>query len=186
MIRISVNLSSSPFRKDRPILVATVVLGGVMLSLQVLLITLSLSEREEVAETRSAIAAYQKQLATLNAEQAKVDAVLRRPENAAVLERSIFLNMLLERKGISGTKIFSDLERVLPHNVRLIQVRLNPQNEMLDMVVGAQASEPVLDLLLRLERSSLFGPAEVHNWLPPSQTEPLYRYRVSVKYAQKL
>ena len=39
---------------------------------------------------------------------------------------------------------------------------------------------------MRLEASPQFGATQVNNWLPPSQTEPLYRYRVSVNYAQKL
>jgi type IV pilus assembly protein PilN len=96
---------------------------------------------------------------------------------------------LLQRKGISWTKIFSDLEDVIPYNVRLVSVRpeVNGQNEIsLQMVVGAASSEPVLELLMSLEKSPQFGPTSLHNWLPPSQNEPLYRYRVSVSYAQKL
>ena len=38
----------------------------------------------------------------------------------------------------------------------------------------------------RLQASPRFGPATVHNSVPPSENEPLYRYRVSVNYAQKL
>jgi type IV pilus assembly protein PilN len=115
--------------------------------------------------------------------------VARRPENAEVLERSLLLNTLLQRKGISWTKIFSDLEDVIPYNVRLVSVRpeVNGQNEIsLQMVVGAASSEPVLELLMALEKSPQFGPTSLHSWLPPSQNEPLYRYRVSVSYAQKL
>jgi type IV pilus assembly protein PilN len=101
----------------------------------------------------------------------------------------LFINSLLYRKGISWTKIFSDLEGVIPHNVRLIAIRpqVNAQNEvLLDMTVGAQSQLPVIDMLKRLEGSPLFGSTQVHNWLPPSQTEPLYRYRVTVSYGRTL
>ena len=37
-----------------------------------------------------------------------------------MLERSVFLNALLYRKGISWTRIFADLEKVVPHNVRIM------------------------------------------------------------------
>ena len=47
-------------------------------------------------------------------EQARQDAILRQPENAEVLERSLFLNALLYRKGISWTRIFADLEKSFP------------------------------------------------------------------------
>ena len=107
-----------------------------------------------------------------------------------MLERSVLLNALIERKAISWTRIFSDLEKVMPYNVRLIQIRLpqvSPQNRVtLDMVVGAQSAEPVLEFLRRVEGSPLFGPAEVSVYMPPGQNEPLYRYRVSVSYSQKL
>ena len=112
-----------------------------------------------------------------------------RPENARVFDEVLFINSLLYRKGISWTRIFSDLEEVVPHNVRLISVRpqVNAQNQiLLEMVVGAQSQVPVIDMLKRMENSALFGATAVHNWLPPAQTEPLYRYRVSVNYAQKL
>jgi hypothetical protein len=32
----------------------------------------------------------------------------------------------------------------------------------------------------------VFGATAVHSSLPPAQTEPLFRYRISVNYAQKL
>jgi hypothetical protein len=53
------------------------------------------------------------------------------------------------------------------------------------MMVGAEATEPVVDLLMKLEGSDAFGATSIHSSLPPSQTEPLYRYRLSVSYAQK-
>ena len=56
----------------------------------------------------------------------------------------------------------------------------------LDMVVGSQSPEPVIELLRRLENSQLFGATALLSSQPPSQNEPLYRYRVSVHYAQKL
>jgi len=83
-----------------------------------------------------------------------------------------------------------DLEKVLPGNVRLISIQLphiSGQGRVtLDMIVGAQAPEPVLDFLRRLEGSPLFGAAAVSTYMAPNQNDPLYRYRVSVEYAQKL
>ncbi|MBV8819393.1 MAG: hypothetical protein JO022_13625, partial [Acidobacteriaceae bacterium] len=128
--------------------------------------------------------------ARVNAEQAQLDALLRRPENAEVLERSVFLNSLIERKAISWTRIFADLEKIMPSNVRLVSVRLpqiNTQNQvLLDMVVGADEPAPVLQLLKKLQESKQFGPTSLVNSIPPSQTDKLWKYRVSVNYAQKL
>jgi type IV pilus assembly protein PilN len=188
-MRISLNLSSEPFRRDRPILLASTFLGVLLAALLVLLISLAVVERGHVAETRAAIDQLEKQLRAITAEQARLEAVLGRPENAEVLDLVGFINTLLYRKGISWTKIFSDLADVVPHNVRLISVRpqVSAKNEiLLDMVVGSQSQTPVVDMLKRMESSPMFGDTAVHSWLPPAQTEPLYRYRVSVNYAQKL
>jgi hypothetical protein len=57
---------------------------------------------------------------------------------------------------------------------------------LLDMVVGARDFPPVLELLRRLAGSPQFGPASVPTTTPPSQTDPFYRYHVTVSYAQKL
>lgn len=188
-MKIGINLASEPFRRDRPLIVASTAVGILMLFSLALLIHLAIGERERAAEARMAMDRLQRQLGTIGREESKLQSVLRRPENAEVLERSLFLNALLMRKGVSWTKIFEDLEKVTPHNVRLISVRpqITAKNElMLDMWVASTATEPVLNFIMQLEQSPQFGSTTVHNTLPPSQNEPQYRYRVSVNYAQKL
>jgi len=106
-----------------------------------------------------------------------------------VLQQSVLLNALVERKSISWARLFADIEGVLPGNVRLIQVRLpqvNSRNEItLDMEVGAQQPSQAIEFTTRLQNSPLFGPATLLRADPPSQNEPLYRYRLTVSYGQK-
>ncbi len=189
-MRIPINLSSEPFRRDRPILVASGVCAVLLTVLLGVLIYLIVAERGRQKETRASIERLNNQLRNITAEQAKYDAMLRQPANAEVLQRSLMLNTLLERKSVSWTKIFADLESVMPNNVRLISIRLpaiNSRNEvLLDMIVGAKESASVITFLKKLEESPLFGPVAGHNSLPPTQNEPLFRYRMSVNYAQKL
>ena len=188
-MKIHINLASEPFRRDRPMIVASVAVGAMLSVLFGVLIYLALAERDRAAEARETIARMQNQLAQMSREEARLQGIMRKPENAEVLDRSVFLNALLLRKGVSWTRIFSDLEDVTPHDVRLISVRpqISARNDlMLDMWVGSQATEPVLNFVMKLEQSPVFGATTVHNTLPPSQNEPLYRYRVSVNYAQKL
>jgi len=166
---------------------AIAVLLGLLLVFQVFKIV---SERHQAADIRVAIDRENEQIRALSAQQAKMNATLRKPENAEVLERSLFLNTLIDRKAISWTKIFADLEKVMPYNVRLVSVRLpavDSNNQvLLDMVVGAKEVQPILDLLKHLEGAPQFGPYSVQTSTPPSQTDPFYRYHVTVSYAQKL
>ena len=188
-MRTPVNLASEPFRRDRPMIVASSVVGVLLTGLLGMLIYLAIGERDRAAEARTAIGHMQRQMDGIAREENRLQSVLRRPENAEVLDRSVFLNSLLQRKGLSWTKIFADLEQVTPHNVRLMSVRpqiLADNALTLDMWVASQATEPVVNFVIQLEQSPLFGATTVSTSLPPSQNEPLYRYRVSVKYAQKL
>ncbi|MEQ1946587.1 MAG: hypothetical protein ABL995_05330 [Bryobacteraceae bacterium] len=189
-MRIPINLATEPFRKDRP-LQAAFMAGSAALAVSLaVLVYLSVSGAGRVSDTRASVNDLTSQARSLAAEQAKFDAVLRQPANASVLERSVLLNTLVDRKSVSWTKIFADLEGVMPGNVRLIQVRLpqiDSQNQvLLDMIVGAQSPAPVIEFLKKLQESPRFGPASVHNSVPPTDNDPLYRYRVSVSYAQKL
>jgi Tfp pilus assembly protein PilN len=190
MIRTPINLATDPFRRDRPILVASVAAGALLMVTLLILSAIIITEREQAKGTRVLLEGLNGQLTRINSEQSQLDALLRRPENAEVLERSLFLNSLIERKAISWTRIFADLEKVMPPNVRLVSVRLpqiNTQNQvLLDMVVGADDPAPVLQLFKKLEASPQFGPTSLVNSIPPSQTDKLWKYRVSVNYAQKL
>jgi type IV pilus assembly protein PilN len=74
--------------------------------------------------------------------------------------------------------------------VRIISVRLpqiTSQGEVvLDVEVGAKEVAPIGVFLNRLVKSPLFGPVEGKSTQPPTQQEPIYKYRFTVNYAQKL
>lgn len=188
-MRVNINLASEPFRRDRPLIAGSIAVGALLVGLLGVLIFLALSERARAAEARTAIARTQQQLDALARERSRLEGTLRQQQNADVLNRSVFLNELLARKGVSWTRIFSDLEKVMPPNVRVMTVRpqINPNNELLlDMVVGSQSNDSIVNLVMQLESSSVFGRTTVHTTIPPSQTEPLFRSRITVNYVQKL
>jgi len=188
MKALSINLATAPFERLRPVLVASIGLAVALAALLALQIYVLWLEKDEGRETARAIEASRSRLSALTAEERRLNEILLRPENAAVLDRSLLLNELLARKGISWTLIFRDLEEVLPHNVKLVQVRpqIHGNEVLLEMVVASESAEPVIELLRSLEGSPLFGETAVSAALPPTDTEPLYRYRVSVRYARQL
>ena len=188
-MRVPINLASQPFQRNRAFMVLSSVASALLAILLLTLISLAMSTDGQMADAQREIAASQAQLAKLNAEEARIQGLMRKPENADVIDKSVFLNNLLARKGISWTRIFGDLEGVMPSNVRLISVRptVNSQNEiMLEMAAGSENADSLNDLVRQLEASPLFGSITVYNFQPPSQTERLFRYRVSATYAQKL
>jgi Tfp pilus assembly protein PilN len=189
-VRIPINLSTEPFRRDRPELVASGAVAVVLALLLGVLVYLIVADRARVKDTRVAVARLDSEVRKITAEQATLEGTLRQPANAEVLQRSYLLNTLIEHKSISWTKIFSDLETVMPFETRIISVRL-PQitahNEVvLDVQVGAKEPGPILVFLNRLNKSPLFGPVDPKSTQPPTQQEPIYKFRFMVNYAQKL
>jgi type IV pilus assembly protein PilN len=189
-MRVQINLAREPFRRDRPMLVGSAACGVVLVALLGVLVFLIVSERGRQTNTRQAVAKLNTELRVISEEQTKLDSTLRLPMNSEVLERSMLLNSLIQRKSISWTKLYADIESVKPDNVRLVQVRLpqiNSRNEVtLDMEVGAKEPGQFIEFLKRLQGSPLFGPTNTSRQSPPTQNEPLWRYRVMVSYAQKL
>src|SRR5580704_2627851 len=84
-MHIPINLSSEPFRRDRPILVATgagaVVLAGVLCALILMIV----NGRGQARETSASLDRTQAELRAITAQQVQVDQVLRQPANAEVL-----------------------------------------------------------------------------------------------------
>ena len=113
----------------------------------------------------------------------------KKPENETVLERSVFINTLLQRKGISWNQVFTDLEKTIPYNVKLVRIRpaVDEQGYVtLDMTLASENVTQMVSALKAFKESPLFRAAEWKNGSPPSQTDPLYRLAMTVTYAQKL
>jgi Tfp pilus assembly protein PilN len=189
-MKIPINLASEPFRRDRAMLVASIAVSLLLVATLGALVSLILTDRAQMADVRHDIDRLTREIRRQSAEESRLAAVLNQSENAEVLERSMFLNTLLYRKGISWTKIFADLETVVPYNVKIAQIRptVNSQNQVvLDMLVASEAPAPATAFMKAMENSPLFGSVEIHNQMTPNPPgEPLWRYRLTVNYAQKL
>jgi hypothetical protein len=188
-MKVPINLASEPFRRDRALVVASAVVAVLLVFSLGALTLLAISDHRQMGDVRNEIARLNRQIRDAAKMQTDYDAVLRQPANAEVLERSVFLNTLLYRKGISWTRLLADLEKAMPPNVRVLNIRpyISGKSQVtLDLMVGAETPEPFLTLAQTLETSPLFGSVQQSSYAPPSQAEPLYRYRFTVNYVQKL
>jgi hypothetical protein len=52
--------------------------------------------------------------------------------------------------------------------------------------LGSEKPDPLFDAIRALEESPSFGTVTPNTESPPTQAEPLYRFRLTVNYAQKL
>jgi Tfp pilus assembly protein PilN len=171
-------------------LVGSSAVAAVLALMLCFVVYLIVADRARMKDTRRAVARLDSEVRNISSEQAKLEGTLRLPANAEVLQRSYLLNTLIEHKSISWTRIFRDLETVMPAETRIISVRLpqiTSQGEVvLDVQVGAKEPGPIIVFMSRLNKSPLFGPVDPKDNQPPTQQEPIYKYRFTVNYAQKL
>lgn len=191
----AINLASQPFRRERAQNAVLALLCAVLVCSFVVGLTLIFSARRRAESLRREINNERAEVQQLRQEEGSFATFLAKPDNADVFSRNVFLNELIARRAVSWTVVFRDLEKTLPANMRLVGLRL-PQvsgqdsagtnRVLLDMVVGTAQPETFIELLKRLQQSPLFGAAQVLGQQPPNQNDPLFKFRVTVAYAQKL
>jgi type IV pilus assembly protein PilN len=188
-MKYSINLASQPFRRDRAMIVASaavivllaVTLGGLLVFIQ--------QDGEQLAGLRHSVAQLNRQVKTASTEQARLDAIMRQPQNASVLEWSALINTLIYHKAISWSQLLADLEKTLPYNVKVVTIHptIDALNHVkLDMTLGSDKPDQIVTALKSFENSPAFGIVTPGSTLPPTQAEPLHRLRLTVNYAQKL
>jgi Tfp pilus assembly protein PilN len=188
-MKIAINLASQPFRRDRAMIVASSVVCLLLLVSMGVLIHLANEDNKQLGDVRHEVAMLKKQVQAVNDQQAKLNAVIHQPLNETVLERSVFINSLLLRKGISWNQIFTDLEKTVPYNVKLTRIRPSVDDQgrlSLDMILASDTAPNMLGALKAFADNPLFGPVDPKGEIPPTQTEPLFRFALVVPYAQKL
>jgi Tfp pilus assembly protein PilN len=187
-MKIPINLASEPFRRDRPMLIGSAAVAVLMVISLGALIYLALTDRGAVQRDRIAQAQLDRELKRVTAEKRKIDSQVQRAENSDVLEQSVLINELLLRKGISWTRIFADLEKTLPPNVRVTQIKPQVSNNnqiLLEMTVASETAEPLNTFEMKIEASDVFSRPSISVSQAPTQTDPLFRYRMTVNYVQK-
>lgn len=158
-MRLDINLATSPYEDTRRYWLQW---GSVLAALGLLtliLVVTALTGMFSARKDRQTIQKLQSDIAERDAERTKAEAFLNRTENRSTRDRSQFLNELIQRKAFSWTKVFEDLEKVMPPRVHVVSIRpeLNEDNQLaIKMQVAGDSRDRTLDLVRRMEESSHF------------------------------
>ncbi len=95
----------------------------------------------------------------LEARREKLDAFFKRPENAKLSERAIYLNSIIEESGFLWTQMFMDLEHVKPAGVRVLSIspKMVKGEMKITLRVGASSDDAKLKFIRELEGSKVFS-----------------------------
>lgn len=188
-MRVELNLAAQPFGGKRAFWMLVGIAAGLLALAMIALGWIFTAGNALPSELIANEQNLQAELAQMNQARALAASKLDAPDALEILDRSAFLNQLLLRKGISWTKTFADLEKVLPPDVRAVTIRPEIAYSgtiQLDMTVSAKTPGDFIELLVALENSEFFGYPNVRGSTPPTENNPTFRYQLAVSYEQEL
>jgi type IV pilus assembly protein PilN len=163
-MRLDINLATRPYEDAREFWTRWGLGVGLLGILTLALLGLAVRGWINAGRDRHDIAQLQQQIAELDNERAQAQAFLDLAANRSTRDQSQFLNGLIQRKAFSWTRVFEDLERVMPPNLHVVSLRpeLNEQNQMqLDMRVAGDTRAAAVELVHRMEGSKHFQGAQL-------------------------
>jgi len=163
-MRLDINLATRPYEDAREFWTRWGLGVGLLGLLTVLLLVLAVRGWIRAGRDRYEIAQLQAQIAERDHERVKAQAYLDMAANRSTRDQSQFLNGLIQRKAFSWTRVFEELELVMPSSLHVVSLRpeLNDQNQMqLEMRVVCQTRAAAVELVHRMEGSKHFQGAQL-------------------------
>lgn len=172
-MRLNINLASRPYEDVRQFLVRWGTLALAMALLTGGLVFYAVSSWRQSRDVNRQIATLQQEMDRLDRERAAGIALLNRPENREIADQSAYLNQIIARKALSWTRIFEDLERMMPPRLHVVSIQpgLNKENQLqVQLVVAGDSRDRAVELVRRMEQSPTFRQAQLHNELLQQQS----------------
>jgi type IV pilus assembly protein PilN len=163
-MRMDINLATRPYEDAREFWSRWGLGVGVLGLLTLVLVTWAVRGWVKAGRDRQAIGHLQQQIAERDAERAKAQAFLDLPANRSTRDQSQFLNAMIERKGFSWTRVFEDLERVMPSSLHVVSLKpeMNEQKQLeLEIKVAGNTRAGALELVHHMEGSQHFQGAQL-------------------------
>ncbi len=164
-MRLNINLATKPYLDVRRVLSQW---GSLVLLLALCtggLVWKAVVNWREASEVNAKIAELKTSIAELDRQHEEASALLRRPQNVPVLNASRFLNGLIARKSFSWTRVFMQLEQIMPPRLHVVSIspELQPATNTVEvhLTVAGTSRDAAVDLVKRLEQSPNFREARI-------------------------
>ncbi len=171
-MKLRLNLSTTPLDNKRPFLAAAGALGAVGLLTFLLLGHAAYTSWRSSRDLRSEISRWQTEIRANREKQAALESYFQTSQAKQVLDRAAFLNSLIGQRSFPWTKVFMDLEQILPPGVRVANIspKLENGRAQVELTIGAESDEAKIKFLQNLERSKVFSDIQVKDDRHSDQT----------------
>ena len=163
-MRVDINLATRPYEDSGPLWLRW---GGALAALSLFTLILLYSALSGWAAARKdhgLIEQRQQQIAARDLQKAKAEETLNLPANRGTRDRAEFLNDLFLRKAFSWTKVFEDLERVMPPRLHVVSIHPDKASDnqlKIKLVVAGESRDRALELVRKMEGSQRFRQTQI-------------------------
>ncbi len=158
-MRFKINLASQPYENARRFFLQWgVALAALFIVTGLVVFAAARSWRISHGLNRS-ISEERVRLDKLNAQEKTDLEILNKEQNRDVRERSQAINTIILRKEVSWTRIFSDLEKILPSRLHVTSITpVLTQSDQIEirMQVGGESREKAIEFLQNMEKAPDF------------------------------
>jgi type IV pilus assembly protein PilN len=185
-MRFSVNLATQPYQDAGRFYRRWLLALAVMTALSVVLVYMGTMAWRASREAKANLRQARQQLAQLRSWEKTGQEILDEPANNDVRERSEFLNDVIRRKAFSWTRVFSDLETIMPARLHVIAVRpeMTADNQLaVRMTVAGDSRDRALELVRRMEQSKSFRQPEVESESLTTEPPDTIKFEISALYS---
>jgi type IV pilus assembly protein PilN len=163
-MRLAINLATQPYEVAREykrrLTFAIAALGALAL----LLGGYILYQRAHTRGINRQLAAVQQQIDQLDQEEAQARSILNKPVNREIADQSEFLNELFARKSLSWTRIFAEMEKIVPGDLHVVSMKpeyTKTNDLVLHIVVATDSRARAVELVQHMEKSNHFRQPQV-------------------------
>ena len=164
-MRVAINLASQPYEVASEYKRRMTMVIAALGALAVLLAGYIVYQRVRSRGIDRQLATLQQEMNTLDREEAQARAILNKPANRVIADQSAFLNDLFARKSLSWTRIFSEMERIVPPGLHVVSMKpeyaAKSNDLVLRIVVATDSRDRAVELVRHMEKSSHFRQPQV-------------------------
>jgi Tfp pilus assembly protein PilN len=163
-MRLNINLASQKFEDVRQFYVRWSMAIGFAALLMLLLIGLAWINFAGSSKSSQRIKQLQAEIADLQKQRAAAEAISNLPENHDITAQKNYWNRQINRRQLSWTQLFNDLQRIMPARAYLNSVHpeVTADNRLrLTLVVMGDTHDNGLELQKKMERSERFRSPQI-------------------------
>jgi hypothetical protein len=170
-MKLRLNLSTTPQENRRPFLAGAIAIGTIGLLALLILSRAAYTSWQSNRELRADISHWQDQIQADRLKQEELEQYFHTPAAREVMDRSAFLNSLIDERSFPWTRIFMDLEKTLPPGVRVVSISPHLVNGRAEvgLQVGVLSDQSEIQFLQAIEKSPVFSRIEVDQVRPVTQ-----------------